>query len=327
MPRCTHHSMLPLLLAFLAPAAIAEPDAGVAPPRRLTAHARPTKVDLGEHFALELVVTHDKTQRYELVPPSTMDDFDFVSVKRDRVDGAGSSTTTFTITLAAYALGALQTPPLKLEVSEAGQTTTLDTPRAAIEVKGQLADAGQGDSKLYEVQPPVEVLVRTWRLVYGLLALMLAAALTFFIVRRLRRPKPVVTAAPKPLEPLHVRTAKALDALAQEQLPSEGRVKEYYFRLSEIVRSYLGERYGFDALESTTPELLTHLRSRNTPGLPLEQLATFANTSDFVRYAKGTSTEDECHEMLQLSYRIVQQTSASAAPPQSTPINGPQSTP
>ena len=59
-----------------------------------------------------------------------------------------------------------------------------------------------------------------------------------------------------------------LDALAKENLPGKGEFKLYYFRLSEIVRGYLGELYKIEALESTTPELLAALRSRIAINLP-----------------------------------------------------------
>jgi hypothetical protein len=107
---------------------------------------------------------------------------------------------------------------------------------------------------------------------------------------------------------------KALDALAAENLPGRGEFKAYYFRLSEIVRGYLGELYGFEALESTTPELLEALRTRLTPGLPMNELAEFAQASDFIRYAKAQPSLDDCKLHLELAYRIVHATQAAQLP-------------
>ena len=107
---------------------------------------------------------------------------------------------------------------------------------------------------------------------------------------------------------------KALDALRTEDLPGKGRVREYYFRLSEIVRGYLGERYGFDALESTSPELLESLRRLHTPGLPMKELQEFVNESDFVRYAKASADPNACKNAIELAYTILQATTPTAAP-------------
>ena len=59
----------------------------------------------------------------------------------------------------------------------------------------------------------------------------------------------------EPPKPAHQRALMSLDALSEAQLPAQGRWREYYFRLSEILRKYLGERFDFDALECTTEEL------------------------------------------------------------------------
>jgi hypothetical protein len=173
------------------------------------------------------------------------------------------------------------------------------------------ADAASG-ADLYDVRKPELLPVRTWRLLWALLGALALAGLALLVVRVLRRPRPVVAEPERPKAPLHVRATQALDALAAH-LPAQGRPKEFYFRLSEIVRGYLGERYGFEALESTTPELLDALRARRTPGLPMAELSAFANESDFVRYAKASPDPDACKAALETGYRIVHLTTVGEA--------------
>ena len=146
-------------------------------------------------------------------------------------------------------------------------------------------------------------------------ALLALAGLAYAIIRYVNRPKITAPVYVPPPEPLHVRATKALDSLAAENLPSQGEFKPYYFRLSEIVRGYLGELYGFEALESTTPELLNALRSRSTPGLPMPDLTTFAEASDYIRYAKQLPTVEDCKAHLELGYRIIHATQAAIIPP------------
>ena len=67
-------------------------------------------------------------------------------------------------------------------------------------------------------------------------------------------------------------------------------------------------------MEKTTPELVATLRTLHTPGLPLHQLTTFANDSDFVRYARATPTPETCKEAIELAYRIVDATNVTATP-------------
>lgn len=307
------------MLAGAAPA-WAEPDGGLTSPFQLHARVEPEKVKLGEPLTLELVVTHEPGQRYELKTPGDLGDFDYLGQERSRTDGKEQSTTTLRVKLAAFRLGQLDTPPLELEVVAPDGAAVLPAPRVKVEVVSALpADAQTKGENLYDVKPPEEVPVRSWTLLYVLAGLLAALGLGWALARWLRRPKPVTPVALPPPEPLHVRTTKALDALAAENLPSKAQFKPYYFRLSEIVRGYLGELYGFEALESTTPELLDALRARTTPGLPMPELATFAAFSDFVRYAKQEPSLDECKAHLELAYRIVHSTQTAPVPPRPAP--------
>ncbi len=293
-----------------------ESDGGVLPPEQLRVRLKPEHVKLGEPTTLEIVVTHDPAQRYELKTPSDLGDFEYLGQERSRVDGKGTSTTTLEVKLSAFKLGELNTPALELEVAAPEGSATLSVPAAKLTVDSSLpADTQTKGENLYDVKPPEEVPIRSWRLLYVLAGLLALAAIAYGVMRYLARPKPVAPVYVPPPEPLHVRVTRQLDELAAENLPAKGQFKPFYFRLSEIIRGYLGELYGFEALESTTPELLNALRARNTPGLPMTDLTTFAESSDFVRYAKQQPDVDECKTHLELAYRIVHSTQAAAVPP------------
>jgi hypothetical protein len=296
-------------------------DGGAPPPEQLLARVTPDQVKLGEPLTLELTITHSPNQRYELKTPGDLGDFDYLGQERSRVDGPVTSTTTIRVKLAAFQLGAQDSPKLQLEVSDAAGTALLDAPTAKVNVVSTLpADAQSKGEDLYDTRPPKELPIRSWRLLYALGALLGGALLAYALYRYLNRPKPLVPVQEKPQDPLHVRATNALDALAKENLPGKGEFKLYYFRLSEIVRGYLGELYKIEALESTTPELLTALRSRITPGLPVKEFTAFAEGSDFIRYAKQEPTLDECKQHLELAYRIIHSTHAAQPPlPPSSP--------
>lgn len=294
----------------------ASADGGVRPPLELLSRAIPAKAQLGEPFVVEVVVTHQPGQRYELKGTQDAEDFEFLSVARTRIDGPASSTTTFKTQFSAFKLGALRTPRLVFEVAETGEASEFPVEGTQIEIVSSLPpDAEKTGADLMDVRPPEAVAIRTWRLLYALGALVAAGLAAWGLRRLYQRWTRQRAAAVAPPQPLHVRTTLALDALARENLPSQGRAREYYFRLSEIVRGYLGELYGFDALESTTAELLSWLGSRHTPGLPVRELSDFAHQSDYVRYAKATPDPEACKLSLELAYRVVHDTTAATPAP------------
>jgi hypothetical protein len=305
-----------LLLAGLAASQLDAADGGVMPPLRVQSHVTPVRAQLGEPFVVEIAITHEKSQRYELPTPGDLEAFEYVSQYRDRVDGPDSSTTTFKVSIQGFELGKQRTPTLQFELTDPAGIVKMPVSGTDVEIVSSLpADSKDTGADYYDVRKPEQLPVRTWRLVYALLIGLAVALLAYGVFRYLNRPRPVIAAPVKPLEPAHVRARQALDSLAKENLPGRGRVREHYFRLSEIIRGYLGELYLFDALECTTPELLEALRTRTTPGLPMEALVEFANQSDFVRYAKQEPDADQCKAALELGYRIVHATAGAIPQP------------
>jgi hypothetical protein len=298
-----------LLLSAAASAADAPSADAPLAPISTSSRSVPDKPALGEPFEVEVVLTHEKSQRYDLEAPASDDTFDVLGTDRTRQDSHDKATTTFKLKLSAFALGEKTTPSLKLSVVDGARTGTVDVAGAKVTIVSTLPkDADEKGADLHDIRPPTEVPIASYRLLWALLAAAAVGAFAYWLMTYLRRPKQPTLLPPRPVDPLDVRTRKKLDALAQEDLPGKGRVREYYFRLSEIVRGYLGERYAFDAMESTTPELLTAVRKLHTPGLLYAELETFCLSSDLARYAKAAPSAVDCKKSLEFGYRLVEQT-------------------
>lgn len=298
------------LALFTLAAVLASADAGVP----IEVSVSPRQVMLGEPFTVQLVIHHPPSERWELLPPASNDEFEALGATRSRTDDGATSTTTLAEKFSAFELGTKSPPELTLEVMREGEVSRVTVPSGTIEVISSLpADAGVAGAELLDVLPLLPLWVRTYRVVWGLLAVGAAIIAALFIRRYLRRPRPV---APPVALTLHERTVAALAALEAARLPAEGSFQEYYFRLSEILRGYLGERFHIDALESTTPELLAALRMRATPGLSVADLEEFATLSDFVRYARAQPTPRDCDGHMTLARRIV---SLTHPPPEGPP--------
>jgi hypothetical protein len=91
-------------------------------------------------------------------------------------------------------------------------------------------------------------------------------------------------------------------------LTREGRFAEHFDRVSDVVRRYLGDRYGFDGLESTTREMLGELRATTPRIVVLDEIERFLRQADLVKFARLTPTELECSTALAEAEQIVQLT-------------------
>ena len=283
-------------------------DAGTVEPRGFSSHVEPTKVHLGEPFTYPLQFQHAPGERYELRLPADLGVFELLEQKRHREDAAAGATTTFQVQLSAFELGKQRLPDLTFDVVSESGVGRFVAPGRDVEVETALsAEVIQKGADLFDIRPPEDVPIRTYRLLYALAGLLVAGALAVVGVRAWRR-RGARVPPPTPPRALSERTRAALDALGAEDRPAQGKVKEFYFRLSEILRGYLGERYGVDALESTSTELLAALRRLAAPGLPLEELARFTLESDLVKFARSQVGPQECAAALQLGYLLIERT-------------------
>ncbi len=293
---------LPVLLAALtaAPAPLSV-DQKVSAPSAL----------LGEPFTLTVTFRHERDERYELSRPHELGAFDLVDDQRQRSDGPDGSTTTFLIELSAFELGSLTLPKFEFQVDKGEARGVFSPDPLTIDVKGTLPpDADEKGAGLYDIKPPMDVPVSTYRLLYALLAALAAFALVYFGYRYLQRPRPVEPLVAPPVAALHVRTFAALDELRQQDLPAQGRVREFYFRLSEILRGYLAARFGMDALECTSSELVDKVRALRSRLLPFDDFYRFVEDSDLAKFAKAPIDAGTCQRSLEFGYRLVEVTHA-----------------
>ena len=134
---------------------------------------------------------------------------------------------------------------------------------------------------------------------WALLAVLIAAVAWGIsrLVRRLLRKKEEVAPVKNP-DPAHIIAFRDLEKLREQKLWQKGEVKQYYTRLTEILRQYLENRYGVYSLELTTSETLDELvKTGFKKDETYQKLKTILNGSDLVKFAKykPDPSENELH--------------------------------
>lgn len=283
-------------------------------PLRVEQRVDPSRVKIGEVFNRTVIITHPREHRYELVLPGEPGDFEVLEHARRREDARDQATTTFSLRLSAFNLGNLTLPPLRFEVWTREGARVFTSDPHSIEVIATLPeDVAREGAELRDIRPPEAVAVPSYAVLWILLGALAAAALAYLAWRWWRRPRAAKAPATPP-QPLDVRTRDALRALARENLPAQGRIKEFYVRLSEIVRAHVGERFGVEALECTSSELLAALSRLITPGARPDGLDEFLSDSDLVKFARAQRTPDDCARALDFAYLLVTRTTAPPLP-------------
>ncbi len=96
--------------------------------------------------------------------------------------------------------------------------------------------------------------------------------------------KPII---PQPApEPPYELAIKRLNALSSEKLWENGQDKEFYVRLTDILRQYIDSRFSINAMEMTSDEILRALRSNAESRLPEKYMRQVLEIADYVKFAK-----------------------------------------
>ncbi len=138
---------------------------------------------------------------------------------------------------------------------------------------------GHGSSVLDNVP---DFIYYYWWTVVLLAAVVLAA---WWFIRRRKKNKPLIPKAPVKVLSPREEAIEALQRLKARKLWEQGMEKEYFTELTDILRRYLVRRFGINAMEMTSREIIQALgESEGKPSR--EFVRRVLDMADFVKFAK-----------------------------------------
>jgi hypothetical protein len=143
-------------------------------------------------------------------------------------------------------------------------------------------------------------------IVLGLILLLLLIGLIIVLVLR-KKNKGYFFTPPQVLPP-HVRALQELDKLRAGKIWQQGREKEFYTKITDILRVYMFERYRINAMEMTSGEILVEIRKRSEEDSIYNNLVQILSVADMVKFAKHKPYMDENDLSLMNAYFFVNQT-------------------
>ncbi|MGD9368515.1 MAG: DUF4381 family protein [Desulfobacteraceae bacterium] len=169
------------------------------------------------------------------------------------------------------------------------------------------SDAGSGApmTDIHDIKP-ILAMGADWTWLYWALATAVLLILALLIWRWWkRRERPALSRPAAHAVAADEEAYGALDALAAENGMAP---KQFYFRLSAILRRYMERRFDFPAAEMTTEELLPWMDQ-----LPLDrtlagQFKSFCRFADPVKFAGAATRQDRLAQDLAFARDFVRQT-------------------
>jgi len=288
----------------------------------VTLDQRVNKKEISIAEQLEVVLETSGPENMEVEFPAysaSLGDFTLMDVKIHPARMAGTGDTVRLIHVATYLLepylpGTYTVPEMTvtfIDRNNAAQSTRLATDEIQIGVKSLLGkDADSVEIK--DIKGPLSLPENTALQILlvgiGLLLLFLAIAGFLYWQKISRNRKPIEVQ----LRPEEI-ALQELERLLAEDLLSRGEVKLFHLKISDILRHYIENRFGFRAAERTTEEFLTELSVANLHGDSLlgshkTLLADFLSHCDLVKFAKHEPTIAESEKTVSLCRKFIEQT-------------------
>ena len=154
-----------------------------------------------------------------------------------------------------------------------------------------------------------------WSLPFWLSVLMLVLlAIGYCLYLRLRDNKPIIShiRIVKRLLP-HQKAMKEIEQIKADKMVSSENSKEYYTKLTDTLRKYIEERYGFNAMEMTSSEIIDRLMSTKDQK-SLDELRQLFTTADLVKFAKYSTLINENDANLVNAIEFINQTKLENVP-------------
>lgn len=123
--------------------------------------------------------------------------------------------------------------------------------------------------------------------------LTLLVILTYYLFTRFKENKPVIAKVRfvKRVLP-HQKAMREIERIKADNMTSSENQKEYYTQLTDTLRKYIEERFGFSAMEMTSSEIISGLKANGDSDMIMELRSLF-ETADLVKFAKHSTQINE----------------------------------
>lgn len=147
----------------------------------------------------------------------------------------------------------------------------------------------------------------------SILMLLLCGAI-YYLLLRLKQNKPIITTFRIIKRvPAHEKALGEINVIKQQRSENQESQKEYYTRLTNTLREYIVNRFGFNAMEMTSAEIIERLQAAGDQKM-IDELKQLFRTADLVKFAKYETLIDENDANLVNAINFIDQTKTDEKP-------------
>jgi len=263
------------------------------------------KITIGDKIKYEITVEYDNGVETELYAAGkNLGEFEIkdykIEVPRKLKSGRWVSGAIYTI--ATFTTGEFTIPGLKIRYKDLDKQ---EKEASSDEIKITVESVKPNPNDKDDIRPlkgPAEIKGKLPAWIFVTFGLLTAGILAFLYLKKKKGKEDKPSLPPAPAEEI---ARGALSALKEANLIEKGLIKEYYIRLSDIIRAYIENRYRIFAMDRTTWELFQEMRSKKIERQHADKINYFFESCDMVKFAKYTPVRKETEEAYKKAEEIV----------------------
>jgi len=263
---------------------------------RVTTEFAVDSVTVGEQFRVHYTVDYPDSLTFLPLDVFDQGNCRVASLVWTDTDDAGTRTQAGVLTAMTLDLNEARVPPAPFFfIAAAGDTLVAVADEVSVPVRAITSEGSEPrDLKPQWQAPP------SYAWLYWVVGSVIAAALIIFLWQRVRRT--VVVAPPAPELPADYVALREFERIETMGLVAERKYKRFYSELIDAVRHYLERRYGIQAMDETSWEIVDNLARM---GVQLDGLETLFRDADLVKFAKSQPDENSCKRSLEHARDLV----------------------
>lgn len=219
------------------------------------------------------------------------------------------------LSITSFDTGFIPVPPFNFKITSNGSTRVQSTEPLLLEVFKVKVDPA---ADIKDIKPVMKAPITFAELIPWIIGSILLGLLIFGVLYYLkkRKLKPEEKPLPKVKIPVWEIALRKIEELKKEQLWQKGEVKEYYTRLTDILREYFELRYGVNAAEMTSSEILDVMINHIKDDEAMNYLRNVLFLSDMAKFAKAQPDHYENEQSIIDATQIIYYTRPIPAEPE-----------
>jgi hypothetical protein len=268
-------------------------------------------INLGDQVNIDIIVEKPSGAwvEFPLLGDTLCDDIEILNKSLPDSSSIGNNRILVSqhLTVTAFDTGMFYIPPMKFVYrsglladtirSEAGYLEVLSFPLDTTNTIRDIKSVYKAPLTFREILPYILLAAACGLLVWVII----------FYFQKKKKKEPVI-ARPHVAEPPDIIAWKELERLQADKLWQQGEIKEYYSRLSDIIRTYIEGRYNIMAMEQTSYEILTAAKDILDGDDNYKILKALLHVSDLVKFAKARPEPEENMNHLDNAFLFVRHT-------------------